>query len=182
MLRGSGVRLSSAVWIVMALLTLSCAATSHGSVTPSPAPSAKPASPPTAPVGPLLVGLWKGYVSSLNKSVFIVWVRPKSSSSDDVSAAIDDTYALIIPKLRATAFSIFIVNTYEESHSGLLNANAERGFIFLRDSNGHWDSLTGSHMSHKDKGAFVDRLLQAGLPHSPDAPGAWRVSSPLGGP
>lgn len=168
--------------IIAVLLGLSCSRVGLASSRPSPTPSISTSPSAATPSGPLLVGLWKGYVPSLKRSVFIAWVTPKSSSSDDFAASIGDVSHLIIPKLRGTAFSIFIVNVIIEESNGLLNVERQSGTIFLRDSRGRWSSLDGSGMSKEEKAAFVDRVLQAGLPQTPDVPGGQRVSAPLSAP
>ncbi len=103
------------------------------------------------------MGLWKGYVPSLHDSVFIAWVEPKSSTSDDVHAAVDDAYALVVPRLSSTPYNIFIVNVLVlGSKEGVLNETVTTGFIFVRGQEGQW--------AHNTDAAFVDKVLQAGLP------------------
>jgi hypothetical protein len=145
---------------------------------PSPAPTSMAA-------GPLLVGMWKGFVPSLQTSVFISWVQPKSASSEDVGAALNAATALTIPRLPAD-YAIYIVNMIMVSatNSSTGANTSERGFIFVREHDGHWSSLDDSKMyaSKAEKGDFVDKVLAAGLPRSPGVDGGVRVMTPLATP
>src|SRR5579859_106071 len=123
------------------VVILGAARMGDASPNPTPAPSANVAATPRSG-SPLLVGLWKGYVPSLSKSDFIAWVQPASASSHDVVASIDDVFALIIPKLKGTPYSIFIVNVEIVDASGG-NRSSERGFIFVLDHDGRWQTVSG---------------------------------------
>jgi hypothetical protein len=151
-------RVRVAATILIIFLTLACSEQCLAHLGASPTPSASPSSAPAISSPPLLVGLWKGFVPSLNKGVFIAWVKPKSSSSDDVQTAIDDAYTLIAPKLHATPYEIFIINVMlrDSSSSPVITT---RGFIFVRDQDGRF--------THTVDAAFIDKVIKAGLPTSP---------------
>jgi len=166
-------RCGAAGIVVGVFLTLSCS--KEGLAASGPTPS-NGASPPAAaaPSGPLLVGLWKGYVPSLERSVFIAWVKPKSTSKDDVRAAVNDAYTLITPKLQPTPYQMFIVNVYVQAVSAGNLTTEVQGFIFVRDQHDHWTETAGA--------GLTDEVIHAGLPGWPGSDGAVRVSVPLGSP
>jgi hypothetical protein len=150
-------------------------ATMAADASPTPAPSPTVASTP-GPASPMLVGLWKGYAPSLGRSVFISWVRPASTSSKDLLAAIDDAFEMITPKLKGTPYSIFIINV-ELTDESDGDGTGERGFIFVRQQDGRWESLSRSNVA--DKGAFVNQVLSAGLPQVPGIDGGVTLAAPL---
>ena len=107
-------------------------------------------------------------------------MRPISQSNHDVSTAVNEAYDLVTPRLRGTAFPIFIVRVLIDASPGFISVEKQRGFIFARDAHNRWGSLDDTTMSDKDKAAFFDRVIRAGLPSTPNAPGGSGVmSSPL---
>lgn len=149
----------------------------------APSPTLVPTAAATATPdseSPMLVGLWKGYVSSMSRSVFKAWVRPVSSSSSDVLAAIDDALALLIPRLSGTPYDVLLIDVELRNSVGTATETQDRGFIFIRSASGRWQTLEDSAIS--DKGAFVNAVITAGIPTLPGTAGGESMSAPLSAP
>ena len=172
-MKSAAKRVRTTITVLTVLLIVSSGRECFAYSGASPSPSASGSASSTIPNGPILTGLWKGFAPSLQESVFIAWVKPASSSSNDVLAAIDDTFALVAPKLDVKLYQVLIINVEVEASDSGSTGSTIRGFIFVRDKKDRW--------THATDAAIVDKVLQAGLPTSPDADGGVRLSTPLSG-